>query len=325
MILKTLAIVSLLFAYTNIGVALAESVDPEDKSVYPDLATLKWLHGAKSCKADTNPRLQVVQANATSYVLRQNKCVTFEAPFIYVLIGRDRVLVVDTGAKESPEESPLYETVRSLLDQQQGDNGNKAMLVVHSHSHNDHTKGDSQFSGLEGVEVVGTSNEDLANQLGLTDWPNKLASLDLGGREVTFIPIPGHQEQSIAIYDSQTGWLLTGDTFYPGLIRVKNWDIFKDSVERLATFSKSNKVSLILGAHIEMNGETKKIYSIGTKYQPKELPLGLNIDRLKELNFVLKETKNPKKLKFDDFVISPLSRFEKMLIKVVSKKKSVGE
>jgi hypothetical protein len=54
-----------------------------------------------------------MQTDVSTYVLRQNKCVTFEAPFIYVFFGKYKVLVVDTGANQSPELSPVYQTIES--------------------------------------------------------------------------------------------------------------------------------------------------------------------------------------------------------------------
>lgn len=294
---------------------------PQAKSEYPDLSTLKWQHGTKSCKSNTAPDIQIVKANEDSFILRQNKCVNFEAPFIYVLIGRDRTMVIDTGASD---DSPIKETIVSLINQQRHttEKSNTEILVVHSHSHRDHTKGDSQFSNIKNIEVVGTTSDDLAKQLGLINWPSKQVTLNLGERPITLIPVPGHQEQSIAFYDHKTGWLITGDTFYPGSIRVQNWDAFKQSIDRLVTFSKSNPVSLILGAHIEMNAETKKLYPIGRKYQPKEPPLSLDISDLEALNSSLKEHSKPKTLKFDKFIISPLSRMQKILVKMLTKKKS---
>jgi glyoxylase-like metal-dependent hydrolase (beta-lactamase superfamily II) len=287
---------------------------------YADLATDHWLHGSKSCKNDTNPAIEVKQADRSTYVLRQNKCITFEAPFIYVLFGRDTVLVVDTGANKSPEKSPIFETVQSLIAMQQGSSTTAVpkILVVHSHSHGDHTQGDSQFVGKPGVEVVGTKSQSVERQLGLIGWPNTQSSLDLGDRIVKFIPIPGHQEQSIAIYDSQTKWLLTGDSLYPGSIRVKNWDIYKSSIQRLFDFSLANSISLILGAHIEFNLRTNKSYRIGKTYQPDEAPLGLNVGHLKALNEKLMVTDRASEINFERFDIAPLSRFEKFLINTLS-------
>jgi hydroxyacylglutathione hydrolase len=295
----------------------------ENKQPQPfaDLATSQWLHGAKTCNKDSNPAIQIMQADASTYVLRQNKCVTFEAPFIYVLFGQDKVLVVDTGANRSPELSPIYQTVETLIEQQGGRLNNKPeILVVHSHSHSDHTKGDSQFLDKPGVEIVGTDTQSLETQLGLTDWPNTQSSIDLGGRVLKLIPIPGHQQQSIAIYDTQTQWLLTGDSLYPGSIRVNDWPAYKNSIQRLFEFSQDNSIALILGAHIEFNAEKNKPYKIGKTYQPNEPPLAMQIDQLKILNDKLQTTDKPNELNFKNFVISPLSRFEKLLIRTLSKK-----
>lgn len=285
-----------------------------------DLKNYRWMHGAKSCEHDQNPLIEVVHAADSSYVLRQNKCVTFEAPFIYVLFGKTTALVVDTGANELASESPIFATVKSLYDKEKA-NGSpdlEKILVVHSHSHNDHKKGDPQFSKQDYIEVVDTSNSALAKQLGLTDWPNLNNTINLGERELVIIPTPGHQEQSISIYDRRTRWLLTGDSLYPGSIRVKSWVDYKNSIDRLFEFSRLNPVSHILGAHIEMNRKTNKLYKIGTIYQPNETPLALDASHLEALNTKLKTVKKPKKIVFDSFVIAPLSRFEKLIIKAAT-------
>ncbi len=314
----------LIIASACIHSAAAEPTsDSVALSEYPNLATMQWQHGVASCEADSNPTIQVVRAEVASYILRQNKCITFEAPFIYVLIGEKTVLVVDTGANESPEESPLYQTIRSLISNGSESAGadNKAILVVHSHSHGDHTKGDSQFRGKTNVEVVGTNHQAMIQYFGFSDWPNNPIDIDLGGRSVTLIPTPGHQEQSISIFDDQTGWLLTGDTLYPGLIRVKNWDDYRASIARLVDFSDKHQVSMILGAHIETNAVTKSIYQIGSTYQPDEMPLALNVIHLRELGEKLQKTKKSRKLTFNAFVISPLSRMEKLFIRMMTPNK----
>jgi hypothetical protein len=49
-------------------------------------------------------------------ILRQNKAVHYEAPFLYLLFGSDRALLVDTGATPDPPLFPLRATVDRLLD-----------------------------------------------------------------------------------------------------------------------------------------------------------------------------------------------------------------
>lgn len=190
--------VFLMLACISMSATNAMGLTDDELDVYANVETVQWLHGAKRCKKDKNPAIQVVQTDASTYVLRQNKCITFEAPFIYVLFGQEVVLVVDTGANESPQKSPLYATIKSLIEQQHKGSlsGVEKVLVVHTHSHSDHTGGDIQFLGQSGVKIVGVEFKDLEQQLGLGGWPDKQGVIDLGGRLIRLIPSPGHQEQS---------------------------------------------------------------------------------------------------------------------------------
>src|SRR5215813_12535403 len=80
-----------------------------------DVATHVWNHGSEDCAKNRDPAIEIFQADPDSYILRQNKCVHFEAPFIYVLIGEHTVFVQDTGATSDPGSFPLYETVQKLI------------------------------------------------------------------------------------------------------------------------------------------------------------------------------------------------------------------
>nr|BFE78243.1 hypothetical protein GCM10020093_008440 [Planobispora longispora] len=37
------------------------------------------------------------------------------------------------------------------------------------------------------------------------------------------LPAPGHHEASVVFYDRWTGFLLTGDTVYPGRLYIQDW------------------------------------------------------------------------------------------------------
>jgi len=43
--------------------------------------------GAEDCAQHLHPRLEVRHYNATTFALRENLCTTWEAPFLYLLIG----------------------------------------------------------------------------------------------------------------------------------------------------------------------------------------------------------------------------------------------
>lgn len=187
-----------------------------------DLASKAWNHGSEDCASNRDPAIEVYEVDAETYILRQNKCVHFEAPFIYVLFGKHTVFVQDTGATADPSRFPLYGTVRDLIARRNGQE--LKILVTHSHSHSDHTAADPQFRGKPGVTLVEPNARAVRKYFGFTAWPAEVAQIDLGGRILKVIAAPGHQEEAVAVYDAQTGWLLTGDSLYPGRIYVKNWN-----------------------------------------------------------------------------------------------------
>ncbi len=311
-----LSAVSLFLALT--GFSSVQTVDgrvnfnEQPIPLAPVLDKKKWIHGAIDCESNADPAIEVFRYDHSSYVLRQNKCLSFEAPFIYVLFGEDKVLVLDTGATKSELYFPLYETVKSLIREQaqQEETIERTLLVIHSHGHRDHYAGDSQFEGKPNVILVGLKSATVHQFFDLNKWPDDVAHIDLGARKLTVIPTPGHQEEAIAVYDSQTKWLLTGDTLYPGYIYVKNWDAYKKSVARLVSFAKTVEISSILGAHIEKTEEAGEYYPVGTVYQPNEAGLALQAEDIVALHSALKKLDKPQKIEFDDFIIIPMSTFQ---------------
>ena len=180
--------------------------------------------------------------------MRQNKCLHFEAPFIYVLFGEQRVFVLDTGATADPENFPLYEVIHGLIEQRGDSQSAKGLplLVTHSHSHSDHTAADAQFRGKPGVTLIEPDAESVRKYFGFSNWPEQATTIDLGARSLVIIPVPGHQDESVAVYDAQTGWLLTGDTLYPGKLYVRDWQAYRASIHRLAEFSRTHQISPVL-------------------------------------------------------------------------------
>ena len=273
------------------------------------LDQVKWIHGSPDCSKGMDPPIQVFQQNKSTWVLRQNKCLSFEAPFMYLLLGDDRALLLDTGATDTPESFPLLTTVRSLV-------GERSLLVLHSHSHGDHRRGDTQFSGQTGVELVAPNAASLRAFLDKADGTGSDRSIELGGREVIVIETPGHQEESITLYDSQTRWLLTGDTVYPGLIYVKDWQAYRESISRLASFAQSHELAAVLGAHIEMTDKVGEYYPIGTVYQPHEAPLPLSPEVLQTLATALAKANGKETVPLDEFVVQPMNALQRTLSNV---------
>lgn len=264
----------------------------------PGTLDVAWMHGSANCGTNTDPEVQVHAYNATTYILRQNKCDTFEAPFIYLLIGTSSALLLDTGDTGS---TSLRAAVLPLL-------GGKPLLVAHSHAHGDHTAGDATFAGQPGVTVVAHSISAIQSTFHISTWPTAMGSYDLGDRALDVLAIPGHEAQHIAIYDRQTGLLLTGDTLYAGLLFINDWTTYRTSVARLADFAASRPIAHVLGAHIEMTSTPGVNYPYGTTYQPAEHVLQLTAAHLAELDAALTAlgpTPPGQPAVHDDFIIDP--------------------
>ena len=74
-----------------------------------------WIHGGRSAKRPGDPKIQVHRYDEHTIILRQSKSVHYEAPFLFLLFGNDRVLLLDTGATAEPEKFPLRQTVKPTL------------------------------------------------------------------------------------------------------------------------------------------------------------------------------------------------------------------
>ncbi|TAA47275.1 MBL fold metallo-hydrolase [Corallincola spongiicola] len=268
-----------------------------------------WAHGVQSCSVTPDNAVDVYQHSATSYILRVSKCISFEAPFIYLLIGDDKVLLVDTGPTDDAAVLPLYQIVNELVLAQTGGES-RQWLVVHSHSHSDHYNGDALLQGQANITLVSPKADLMNEYFGFDRGAQGQANIELGNRSLSVLPIPGHQEESIALYDPETQWLITGDTLYPGLIYVKHWQDYRDSVHRLYQFTQTHPVSAVLGAHIEMTTTPGLYYPIGTLYQPNELPLPLSVQDLALLDKQLQSTAQPSEITFDRFVVMPMTELQ---------------
>ncbi len=280
-------------------------------SAAPTAGTLPadWISGT-DCAGD--PLFQVHSYDADTFILRQSMCTNFEGPFLYLLMGEDRALLLDTGANGA---GPVQATVRGLIDSWAAGKGIPAppLTVGHTHSHGDHVANDNQFQGQPNTTVVGLSPGQVANFFGFQDWPNDQVTYDLGGcRQLDLIAIPGHENSHIAVYDRTTGLLITGDTFYPGFLFIfgavsqGNFVKYQDSIVRLVDFIVDKPVTWVMGTHIEMTAVPGVAYPYGTTVQPDERELQLTLPLLIELrDAVLDMGSSPVEEVHDDFIIQP--------------------
>src|SRR6478672_9829007 len=253
-------------------------ISPAHSQLVPGTMDVHWNEGSEDCVKNPQPPLQVHRYNAQTFILRQSLCATYEAPFIYLLIGKNKSLLIDTGAVADAKTMPLAQTVISLLA-----NGGSSLplMVVHTHGHLDHRSGDDQFRVLPDVEVVPTDLESVKSRLGVADWPNGIGRIDLGDRVIDVIPTPGHYPSHVAYYDRETGLFFSGDFFLPGRLLIEDTDADLASARRVAKFVERLPITYVLGGQIE-RAESGKTFC-GTRYQPNERPLQMTGQDLREL------------------------------------------
>ena len=164
--------------------------------VFPD----RWIDGS-DCAREAN--VQIHLYNADTVILRQSLCTSFEGPFLYMLFGTEEAFLLDTGAGGIDIASTVDELVRNW--ESQSGRRLRRLVVAHSHAHRDHVAGDEPLRALHYAKVVDRSPDEVAEFFGFADWRDGMASLDLGGRTLDIIPIPGHEPSHIAIYDRRVG------------------------------------------------------------------------------------------------------------------------
>jgi glyoxylase-like metal-dependent hydrolase (beta-lactamase superfamily II) len=232
--------------------------------------------------------IQSHQLDEDTFILRVSKCFSYEGNFLYLMFGRERAILFDTGGQPddagSGKKLPVRETVDEIIAQWQQARGVGVidLIVAHTHSHSDHAFWDGQFVGRPNTTVVKPTLASVTTFFGLTGWPEGQSELKLGGRVLTVLPLPGHENSHIAVHDGRTKAILTGDTLYSGLLTVSDWPSYRRSAARLAEFAGKNEISHVLGCHIEMKKTPRELYPIGSTYQPDEHALSLTVAHIRE-------------------------------------------
>jgi glyoxylase-like metal-dependent hydrolase (beta-lactamase superfamily II) len=227
----------------------------------PGNIAFRWLYGSNVAALNRDPRIQVVQYNEDTCILRQNVCVHWEAPFTYLLFGNKGALLIDTGATTEPAWYPLRTTVDAIITRWSQIRRKKSVPLT----------------------VALTSGEDVAQNQGLAQFmgrpattlaPRPLAAMtariDLGDRIVEVIPAPGSHKDGVVFYDPYTDFLFTGDLIFPGKINIGNDKDYVASLARLQNWKETHPVKWLMGGHIEMQFVPGKVYPRFATYKPYE-------------------------------------------------------
>jgi glyoxylase-like metal-dependent hydrolase (beta-lactamase superfamily II) len=238
---------------------------------------VRWAPGSPVCQPGTQPPIQIHAYNPTTFVLRESLCLSSEAPFMYLLIGSGRALLIDTGDIPDARQAPLARTVLGLLPITPA--GRLPLTVVHTHRHQ---AGDPQFARLPGVQVIGDDLASVKRFYGFAAWPSGQATIDLGGRVVDVLAAPGPQKSEVVFYDRQTALMFTGDFLLPGPLMVNDAAADAASARRIAAFATDKPIAYVLGSHVEMNLDGG-LYPWDSHFHPGERPLQLSKSELMAL------------------------------------------
>ena len=254
------------------------------------------------------PAYQVQTIDPDTYVIRQSVLTNFEAPFVYLLFGKDRALLFDTGARDGNIRGAVDQLIKRWLKAHH--RRDIPLVVAHSHSHGDHIAGDAAFRARPNTKVVGLDPAEVASFFGIPRWPDGVVSFELGGRSLSVIPTPGHQAAAIMLYDPRLHLLFSGDTLYPGrlYVPVNRTTINRASIDRLAAFARTHPIRAVLGAHIEMTDSPGVDYPQRAPAHPHEHRLELSSDAIAQLQTALGQTESiPGKPQIhDDFIVFPV-------------------
>lgn len=225
----------------------------------------------------------------------------FEQEISYLILGSDKALLFDTGLGIDS----ISKTVKHLT--------NLPVTVINSHTHYDHTGSNHEFDNIlalrtgfteknanEGWSHDAVKHEVAADAICQKQVPGfnpetyrikpfKIASfvedghtIDLGGKTIQVISIPGHTPDAIALYDEKNGYLWTGDTFYEDQIYLfaNETDLFayEKSIAKLALLVP--KVKKLFASHNnpvsdperlnDLNDALAKVKSRSVKGEPQD-------------------------------------------------------
>ena len=191
-----------------------------------------------------------------------------EETISYLILGTKQAVLFDTGMGIS--------SIRKVTKQLTA----KPVVVLNSHTHNDHVGGNWEFDYVFAMDTdfalksARGSRADAQAEIAPGQICGKLPvgfnpktyatrqwkifhsvhdgfKINLGARTVEIVATPGHTPDSIALIDRANRLLFTGDTYYPAAIWLyrpeTDMDAYVTSVKRLAALAP--QVKMVLGAH----------------------------------------------------------------------------
>jgi len=193
----------------------------------------------------------------------------FQEVISYLIVGTERALLFDTGLGIDSMSVAVGELTTLPVS------------VLNSHTHYDHVGGNAEFADILARDTPYTAansrgfpHRELAGEVGpdalcralpagfdsaafhTRPWTptGRVADgtrIELGGRTIEVLAVPGHTPDAVALLDRAAGLLWTGDSFYAAPIWLyvpeTDLDAYVSSVDRMAALVPS--LRMLLGAH----------------------------------------------------------------------------
>jgi glyoxylase-like metal-dependent hydrolase (beta-lactamase superfamily II) len=186
----------------------------------------------------------------------------------YLILGHSKALLFDTGMGISNIRAVTAEIIKLPV------------IVLNSHTHNDHVGDNWRFDTIYGMDTDFTRQNakgsvadaqaeiapgEICGQLPknfdaksyrtkswtITKYVRDGDTIDLGARQLEILATPGHTPDSIVLFDRANRLLFTGDTYYPATIWLfrpeTDFDAYARSIARIAALAP--QVKTVLGAH----------------------------------------------------------------------------
>lgn len=214
----------------------------------------------------SDPWFEVYRVAPSTYAIYEPR--QAEETISYLISGTAASLLFDTGMGIGDLKKVVGELTKLPV------------VVLNSHTHNDHVGDNWQFEKIYGINTDFTrqnargSREDAQAELGpgqicgslpagfdaksyatkpwkITRYVHGGEFIELGGRKLEIIATPGHTPDAISLFERNPGLLFTGDTYYPARIWLfrpeTDLDAYDASIKRLSALAP--QVKIVLGAH----------------------------------------------------------------------------
>jgi len=205
----------------------------------------------------------------------------------HLIVGEDRALLFDTGIGLVSIKS-IVENITHL-----------PVIVLNSHTHYDHVGGNWEFSTVLAIDsdytranMEGFDNNRIAGDFlpeafckGMPEGSDTASFhtrswkqsryvedgeiLDLGGRKLEVLHVPGHTPDAVALLDAGNRLLFTGDSWYDAslwlFVQETNLKDYEASISRLAALE--SEVDFLLGAHNSARVEAGRLQAVAGAFR----------------------------------------------------------